>query len=88
MGTPRPLRERVRLRGAVTVRSFTAHPVDRSTLQIHHGKDSYYIGFDGIQEGIWKTGKQSASHRPNDDRTRLRMLKDGLGTAVNLVKEG
>ena len=85
---PRPLRERAGVRGTLTVRLFAASPIHWPTFQIHHGKDPYCIGFDGIQERIRKTGKQSAPHRPNDDRARFRMLKDGLGTAFNLIKEG
>jgi hypothetical protein len=72
----------------ITNLSFTAHPVHGPALQIHHRKHSQFVLFDGIQEGVGESGNKSASYRPDDQLTRLRMFRDGSGTALKLVKKG
>ncbi len=63
----------------ITNLSFTAHPVHGPAFQIHHRKHSQLVLFDGIQEGVGESGNESASYRPEDQLTRLRIFKDGYG---------
>jgi hypothetical protein len=41
--------------------SCTADPVHRSPFQIHHGKNSDVVGFDGIEKGYGK--RRRSRHR-------------------------
>jgi hypothetical protein len=67
--------------------SFASNPIHRSPLQIHHGKNADMIRFDGIQKSIRKTSEESSAYIPHYELTCLRILKDGLGTKLDLIKE-
>ena len=67
--------------------SFAPYPVQRPTLQIHDRKHSQSVLFDGIEERVGKPENQSATDRPDDQRTGLREVNDGLRTPFDLVKK-
>ena len=57
-------------------------------LQIHDRKHSQSVLFDGIEERVGKPENLSAEDCPDDQRTRLREINDGLGTSLDLIKKG